>query len=764
MTQKTLMSCWSGPSQSQASSSAFRSEREARAESSDSSEESEGEREGRAERPSSSTSSRDSSSHSSSDCESGTFGFPPPAKRFHTGKAPAYVKGRCTAMHRKTYPWLVVDASGKEAFCKFCKEYFSKARGLPRGSDGTFVNKPFTKWSKAYCREAKNNKLLKHQESKAHREAVVESELSSEVERRGSVVTQLHTASEHEKVENLKMLFKYVKVAYWLMKNEVAHTTKYESLIDLCSEFDSSGYVARWQSKRGENATYKSAATSSQMVKAIGSYLDEKLVASLSSSPMLSLMADEATDMRNRTELSVCLRYLNSAGCSIESFLHLTDVPNTTAKTITESIIRMLECRQIEMSKIIWLSFDGASNMSGSKGGVQALLSKGKCPDATYIHCRSHRLQLACVYAAEKIKPIKQLFSALNSLWRFFSQSPKKTHALREIQDVLEDSSLSLVQPGSTRWTSHYRAVKAVVSSINSIVTTLQHIHQESGDLSSEAGGLLLTFQSRQMIVLLHAVLDILNPVYALSLSLQKQSSGLSDIPDLFDTVQNRFEEIVEERDYVSQATESLTKCSFPLIIEEKNMTDHDLHVKIVQPYVKILSESMKSRFSDAISKMCSSISIFNPDCFSTANKHYGESQIRNLAEINKQLVPRNLLDEWKTFRNYLKVQAKKPIQQTSKDILSKLAATNSDLSASFPQLSVAAKTILVCPLGTASVERSFSTMARICNRLRQQIKPENLSHCLRASIEGPDKLTDEQAMEITKRWHSMNKHRRIKL
>ena len=120
----------------------------------------------------------------------------------------------------------------------------------------------------------------------------------------GSVFTQLHNASEAEKSENLTMLSKYVKVAYWLMKHEVAHTTQYESLIDLCTDLDESGLLANWQKQRGENATYKSAATSTEMVKAIGQFLDENTVQELSSSPVLSLMGDEATDVCNRTELS----------------------------------------------------------------------------------------------------------------------------------------------------------------------------------------------------------------------------------------------------------------------------------------------------------------------------------------------------------------------------------------------------------------------------------------------------------------------------
>ena len=267
--------------------------------------------------------------------------------------------------------------------------------------------------------------------------------------------------------------------------------------------------------------------------------------------------------------------YLTSAGCTVECFLALVHVPDTTAETISGNIVSALECRGINLSKIVWIAFDGASNVSGHRSGDQARLQAEKCPEAIYVHCRSHRLQLACVYACEKLEPIKQLFSALNSLWRLFSLSPKCTHALREIQEAVHDPILSLVQPGHTRWTSHYRAVTAVVKCLQSIFVTLQHIHQDSGDLSSEAGGLLLTFQDRKSIVLFFAVRDILSPVCKLALKLQNENGALCDVPDLLATFQNRLSEITEYKEYLEDAEKYTRECSFALLDNSK-MSDHE--------------------------------------------------------------------------------------------------------------------------------------------------------------------------------------------
>ena len=44
------------------------------------------------------------------------------------------------------------------------------------------------------------------------------------------------------------------------------------------------------------------------------------------------------------------------------------------------------------------------------------------------------------------------------------------------------------------------------------------------------------------------------------------------------------------------------------------------------------------------------------------------------------------------------------------------------------------------------------------------RLLPENLSHCLRVSVEAPIVLTEEQAIDIVKMWHAQSPHRRIQV
>ena len=117
--------------------------------------------------------------------------------RYRAGKHEDYVEKDCTHYTAKLL-CLVPDVHGvKGAFCKSCRKYYCGSRGLPKGSNCTFITKPFTKWSKATGSNS-GNKLLKHQQSTSHRQAVARAEMNADVERRGSAFTQLHNTSEIE--------------------------------------------------------------------------------------------------------------------------------------------------------------------------------------------------------------------------------------------------------------------------------------------------------------------------------------------------------------------------------------------------------------------------------------------------------------------------------------------------------------------------------------------------------------------------------------
>ncbi len=103
------------------------------------------------------------------------------------------------------------------------------------------------------------------------------------------------------------------------------------------------------------------------------------------------------------------------------------------AESIYSALIEFLKDKELQVSNIVGMGFDGASTFSGKKTGVQARIKK-VAPHALYVHCHYHLLQLACVQAANSTEGIKHVYVTLITLWKFFH----KAESLKMIQQVIQ--------------------------------------------------------------------------------------------------------------------------------------------------------------------------------------------------------------------------------------------------------------------------------------------------------------------------------------
>ena len=189
-------------------------------------------------------------------------------------------------------------------------------------------------------------------------------------------------------------------------------------------------------------------------------------------------------------------------------------------------------------------------------------------------------------------------------------------------------------------------------------------------------------------------------------------------------------------------------------------------------PYLDRLIENINRKFTDEAVKILSATSFFDPTKFSIEEAlilAYGLEEIRILADFygndatveyegtiytSSPLLDRDkLLSEWKTFRRAL-IQEKKSIMQTTRnsqpslqDILQSMQEYEAYKSI-FPQMFSLMNILLAIPMSTATVERSFSQMKLVKNRLRNRLSDVSLPQLMRIAIEGPE-LTDINFEEI---------------
>jgi hypothetical protein len=143
-----------------------------------------------------------------------------------------------------------------------------------------------------------------------------------------------------------------------MCKEEIAHTTKYESLVNRvlrkCNDS-----LDSWINSQSERATYISRATVCELLQCIGECLDKTLTESVVNSKY-ALMADESTNVSNQSELSICIRCVKNSE-PVEIFLTIVTVANTTAETVSEAICHELSTRNLLLDNLVAFGFDGAA-------------------------------------------------------------------------------------------------------------------------------------------------------------------------------------------------------------------------------------------------------------------------------------------------------------------------------------------------------------------------------------------------------------------
>ena len=112
-------------------------------------------------------------------------------------------------------------------------------------------------------------------------------------------------------------------------------------------------------------------------------------------SPFFTIIADETTDSSNKQQAVVCLRHVDNKLDVHEEFVGLYNVANTEANTLVSVLVDVLQRLNLSIHNVRGQCYDGASSMSGSKGGVAKQLCDRE-PSALYMHCYGHALNLAC--------------------------------------------------------------------------------------------------------------------------------------------------------------------------------------------------------------------------------------------------------------------------------------------------------------------------------------------------------------------------------
>ena len=113
------------------------------------------------------------------------------------------------------------------------------------------------------------------------------------------------------------------------------------------------------------------------MINIVTNQLRSKLVGNIKAAKWYTVISDEVTDVSNKEQLSLVLRYVDSDTLFVQEDLIGFVECNTgiSGHALANKITSNLQAISLDLSHLRGQTYDGAGNMAGSVNGTAALIS-----------------------------------------------------------------------------------------------------------------------------------------------------------------------------------------------------------------------------------------------------------------------------------------------------------------------------------------------------------------------------------------------------
>ncbi|XP_020674075.2 zinc finger MYM-type protein 1-like [Dendrobium catenatum] len=482
---------------------------------------------------------------------------------------------------------------------------------------------------------------------------------------------------------------------------------------------------------------------------------------------VFSILLDEARDISVKEQVVVALRYVDLRGCIIEHFIWIVHVGDTTAPTLKLAIEALFAKYGLSVAQLRGQGYDGASNMRGEFNGLKTLIMKENC-SAYYVHCFAHQLQLALVAVAKNHVQVASFFNIVTSLLNIIGSSCKRRDMLRgkhydKIIEQLEsggattgrglNQEIAVQRPGDTRWGSHYNSLIILILLFGSILEVLEILIHEgsSSEQRGEAYSLLESMQTFEFIFNLHMMKLILGVTNELSQVLQRKDQDIINAMTLVKVSKQRLQNM--RNDGWDNLFKEVGLFCEKNNINVPNMIDtfvmqgrsrrrtesitnkHHYQIELFYTVIDMQLQELNNRFDEINTELLMCVACLNPyQSFSAFDKErlirlakfypldFSEMDLIILDnQIESFIIDVRSNDAFMNLKG-LGELAQKMVETRKNDI--------------FPLVFLLIKLALILPIATATVERAFSAMNIIKNRLRNRMGDSWMNDCLLTYIE----------------------------
>ncbi|XP_039858034.1 zinc finger MYM-type protein 1-like [Simochromis diagramma] len=621
--------------------------------------------------------------------------------------------------------WLEYSVNQNAAFCFPCRVFGKNIK------HDSLVSSGCKNWKKALVI------FGKHEMAQTHKDSVVTWKSYQGTSKQGNVAQMIATANVSEIVERREYLRRIVAVTSMLGRQGLpfrGHDEGEDSpnrgnflvCMELLKEFDP--FLQKHNPP--SNAQYISPTSQNDMIDCCAQEVTSVIVSEMTKSKVYSIMVDEARD-KKAEQLAVCVRYV-SEGAVKERFLALAEIKPFDAQSIANEIQQQIQNYGLAELKCVAQTYDGAAVMSGSTGGVQAHFRRLH-PEAIYVHCYAHQLNLVLCNTCKAVPEAVGLFSLLECVYSFFSTSLVNHHKFMETQAKLGLTKTELVQLSNTRWACQLRSISAVLETLPAILECLSAIG------SPIAVGLRAKLYKFSAVYALLMFQLILSETKGLHKFLQKETLDLAEAfickQAVCDTIKGKhsdaFATELYEKTKALCNTHSIPEPGAKTRHKQRKMEDFVLEAtvgsrtelnnsdtlkrELLFPCVDRMVGELDQRFCSVDAGLLKGVQACSPESENFLSEpHLNELAKHYRLDLKKEevLVARNFLTR--------KTEAGCP----PKNMLSVYNLLDSDM---FPSLKATIQVALTVPVSSCSCERSFSALRRLHSWLRQTMGQKRL-------------------------------------
>ena len=177
----------------------------------------------------------------------------------------------------------------------------------------------------------------------------------------------------------------------------------------------------------------------------------------------------------------------------------IRQLPDTKAATLFTVVKDVLTRCSLPIVLCRGQAYDGASNMSGARNGVQALV-KREADRALYVHCFAHSLNLCVQEVSKGIELIRNIMDFIHELVQLIKFSPKRTTIFDRFKKEISLSNDHSPSPSlrtlcPTRWTVRHGCIESILLNYKVLQDTLTEVQKGRDEYAAKAHGMVIQME-----------------------------------------------------------------------------------------------------------------------------------------------------------------------------------------------------------------------------------------------------------------------------